>query len=141
MASADRAAEAWIGRIPLLRSTDLFSALPAPALETLARQATPCSFSPGATIIVEGDIGDRYYVIAAGTVAVTRNGRPLATLRAGEGFGELALLHDVPRTAAVRAIGDVELLTIERAVFIVAVTGHAPTMHHAAHDVEPRYGY
>ncbi|MDQ1519175.1 MAG: hypothetical protein QOI55_248 [Actinomycetota bacterium] len=139
MAAADRAAEAWIGRIPLLRSTELFSILPAPALETLARQATACAFSPGQRILVEGDIGDRYYVITKGSVAVVRGGQPLATRHAGEGFGEVALLRDVPRTATVTAIDDVELLSIDRTAFIVAVTGHAPTMRHATHDVAQRY--
>ena len=40
-------------------------------------------------------------------------------------FGEIALLHDAPRNATVRAVGSGLLLALDRADFLAAVTGHA----------------
>ena len=43
----------------------------------------------------------------------------------GSGLGEIALLHGVPRTASVRASGDVTGYCLDRAAFLEAVTGHS----------------
>ena len=117
--------------LAVLRRTRIFSVLPGPALERVARNAVPVHVQAGTTVIREGDAGDRYYVVAAGSVEVTRDGAPIATLGPGDEFGEIALLRDVPRTATVVAATDSSLLSLHRDEFLAALTGEA---HTAAHD-------
>jgi CRP-like cAMP-binding protein len=86
----------------------------------------------GREIIHQGEHGDRFYIVAAGEVGVRVDGQARGTLHAGDYFGEIALLRDVPRTATVTALTDVDLLALERDEFISAVTGH-PESAEAAH--------
>ncbi len=79
----------------------------------------------GERVIREGDPGDRYYVIESGRMRVTRLGQELRVLQGtGVGFGEIALLCDIPRTATVTAIEPCVVLALDRADFLEAVTGH-----------------
>ena len=59
------------------------------------------------------------------------DGNRLATFSDGYYFGEIALLHDVPRTATVTAVTDVDLETLERKEFLAAITGHPPSAREA----------
>jgi len=113
------------GRLALLRAIDLFAPLPAPTLESLAGSLVPVRVAAGEEVFRQGDIGDRYYIVAEGAVDVVADGRVVAVTGEGGYFGEIALLRDVPRTATVRAKSEVELLALDREDFIAAVTGHA----------------
>lgn len=135
-AIADRRAHAPLAEIELLHRLELFAVLSAPALETLAREARPVSLAPGTVIVKEGEPGAEFYAIREGEVAVDRAGERIAVRTAGDGFGELALLFDVPRTATVTAITPVELLAIGRDAFLVAVTGEQATVHSVATHIE-----
>ena len=70
-------------------------------------------------VIREGEDGDCFYVIAAGEVAVTSNGTAVRTLQRGDGFGEIALLHALPRTATCMATTDGTLFILHRDDFLV----------------------
>jgi MFS family permease len=113
--------------LALLRSIPIFAPLPPVTLEQLASLLSRVRVAAGDVVFHQGDRGDRFYVIAAGEVTVTPEGRPPVTLGPGDYFGEIALLRDVPRTAAVTARTDAKLYALERDVFIAAVTGHAPS--------------
>ena len=107
----------------LLRGVGMLAPLPVARLEELARHLVPVHIAQGEPIIREGEVGDRFYVIGSGEVEVTERGRFRRTEFAGDCFGEIALLRDVPRTATVVARTDVELLALDREEFLAAVTG------------------
>ena len=121
-----------------LRACRLLELLPAPALETLARAAVRETFTAGEVLFEAGDEGNRFYVIVTGEVLVTSDDETIAERGPGEGFGELALLYPVGRTATVTARTDVELLTVDRPTFLLAVTGHPQTLDRAAEVASER---
>ena len=130
----DASAHVPVVEIGLLRSLRLFSALPPPQLEGLARSLEPLTADPGEAVVTQGEEGDRYYAIASGELEVTVNDVRVNALGRGEGFGEIALLHGVKRTATVRALTPVSLYALEGEVFLEVLTGH-PATHTTAHEV------
>ncbi|MCZ7588858.1 MAG: MFS transporter [Gaiella sp.] len=119
----------------LLRRVPLLAALPEAVLERLAREAVHARFAAGTPIIREGDVGDRFYVVESGSVEI--RGRRFG---AGDSFGEIALLRDVPRTATAMAVTDVRALALSRDPFVAAVTGHAPSAAAADTVIAARLG-
>jgi len=135
LSDLERGAGVPAREISLLRAGTIFRPLPAPALEAVARRAVWVDVSDGERLITQGDPGDRFYVLAAGSLRVERDGSRLRDVtEPGEGVGEIAILRDVPRTASVFANRPSTLLAIDRAPFLAAVTGH-PDAHAAADAV------
>ena len=114
----------------LLRGLALFAPLAPPTVEQLARSLSR-STRAGEEVFRQGEPGDSFYVVEDGRVSVNIDGRHVSTVGPGGGFGEVALLRDVPRTATVRAEDDAELLALERDVFVAAVTGHPGSLEAA----------
>ena len=127
-------------RLALLEAIPIFSPLSPPVLERLAAQLTPVHASAGDEIIRLGDHGDRFYVVDKGEVEIVVDGAPPRREGAGEYFGEIALLRDVPRTATVRAATDVSLFALDRDDFLPAVTGHAGSAQAADAVIGSRLG-
>ena len=88
----------------------------------------------GEDVIVQGESGDRFYLIEQGEVEVFENGGFRRNEGPGESFGEIALLRDVPRTATVRRPARPGCSSLEREQFLIAVTGHRRS-HQVAHTV------
>jgi Cyclic nucleotide-binding domain len=131
----DRTATVPVVELGLLRSLPLFAPLGAPQLEALARALVAVQCGPGERVVREGDAGDRFYVVADGELEVSA-GR---TLRRGDCFGEIALLHDVPRTATVTAVTECKLYSLAREPFLAAVTGHPAARAEADRLVAERW--
>jgi len=134
----DTLAAAPQGRIDLLRSIPIFAPLALPELERLAQAARELRIAGGSSVFEEGEAGDRFFAIAEGRAAVESRGARLRELGAGDFFGEIALLRDVPRTATVRALTALRLVALERATFLETVTGHAASVEAAGNVVAAR---
>jgi len=111
--------------LQLIRANPLFGWLPPIAVARLASRLEPFDLDAGATLLREGDSGDRAYLLEEGELDAEQGGREIGRVRPGAVVGEIALLHDAPRMATVRAVTNSRLLTIERDEFIAAVTGNA----------------
>jgi MFS family permease len=117
-------------RVPMLRP------LPLPSIEQLARGLEPVSLPAGQVVFSQGDVGDCYYVIESGTAEVFGDGCLVATLEQGQGFGEIALLRRVRRTATVRAASQLRLQALASDHFLPAVTGFTPSAREAGTSVD-----
>jgi CRP-like cAMP-binding protein len=78
----------------------------------------PVQVTAGTDVVVQGETGDEFYLVGSGVLDVVEFGR---TLGPGDGFGEIALLRDVRRTATIRARTDATLWTFGRATFLAAL--------------------
>lgn len=67
-------------------------------------------------IITEGDIENCFYIIIAGEVTVSKQGKQLAVLKHGDCFGEMAYLGTTKRTATIEARGNTILMKINAPV-------------------------
>jgi ATP-binding cassette subfamily B protein len=73
-------------------------------------------------LILEGDPGDKFYIVVRGSLAVSKreadgSERRITVLQDGDYFGEIALLRDVPRMATVETLSDCVLLSLSREHF------------------------
>lgn len=83
---------------------DLFRVLSTSALTKVADKFDLHSFPAASEIIRQGDVGDLFYVIGSGQVAIEMDGHEVNRLGPGAFFGEVALIRDQPRNATVRAL-------------------------------------
>ncbi|WP_182300302.1 ATP-binding cassette domain-containing protein [Cohnella cholangitidis] len=100
---AARVESARLGQLPF------FEGLEHAALDEISRLFVMERFEAGVRVVEQGDKGDKFYIIVRGKVEVivqsgeTGESKKVAVLEDGDHFGEIALLHNVPRTATVAA--------------------------------------
>lgn len=114
----------WGRRLKVASSWTLDLLLPAELVQlNLATQAGLGHehFEPGQTVFREGDLGDRVYILLSGAAEVVRGAGAgetvLAQLKAGEYFGEMALLNRAPRNATVRCVSPMDTLSLPKNEF------------------------
>jgi MFS family permease len=122
--------------IALLRGVTMLKPLPLPSIEQLARGLEPLDVPTGEAVVRQGDIGDRYFVIESGDAEVVGDGRVVATLQPGQGFGEVALLRSDRRTATVRAVSDLRLWSLRSDHFLPVVLGYTQSAREAGAVVD-----
>jgi len=101
-----------------LSRVELLAGLPGETLTRLGERMERQDIAPGERIVLEGDEGDRFYVVLSGLLGATQAERgPRAMLRPGAYFGEVALLMNMPRTASVQAITPATVASCDRETF------------------------
>jgi len=122
----------------LLRGVEMFAPLSLATIETVSRQVDAVHVQAGETVIREGDMGDRFFLVAEGRLDVRCERGAYPSVGAGDVFGEIALLQDVPRTATVTARDDCLLYALDRESFLCAVFSHTSAAGAARRVVSER---
>ena len=104
-------------KVEALRGVPLFSDLSRAQLTMLARTTEDVQVVEGRVLCTEGEPGREFFAIVDGQVVVRKKGRKLATLGAGDHFGELALLDHAERTVTVTAITPLHFFVLNSDAF------------------------
>jgi CRP-like cAMP-binding protein len=108
----------------LVEAVPMLAPLSIAAKERVAASLAPVFVPAEETIVRAGEPGDTFYIVGSGRLAIERDGKQVASAEAGDYFGEIALVQDVPRTASVRAVLDSKLYALGRGAFFAAITLH-----------------
>ena len=111
-------------QLTALSEVKLLSGMSETDLHMLLRASVTRTFSPGQTIMAQGETGTTMNIILSGLVGVFVGGREVAQLAAGQIFGEMALLTGEPRAADVRALEPTACLVVDREGFRMVLTRH-----------------
>jgi CRP/FNR family cyclic AMP-dependent transcriptional regulator len=99
-------------KVELIRKAPLFAHCSKRELEEIAQLADEIDLSEGKEMTRQGSRGREFFVLLEGDADVTKDGRRINTLGAGDFFGEIALVSYTPRTATVTATSPVRALVI-----------------------------
>ena len=99
-----------------VRRIEFFSEFSDPELVQLLKICHTRKFSKGETVFREGELGDRFFILIAGSVEITKQRKDhvesLMTIQAGDCFGEMAIVDAEPRSADVGAVTDSTVIEV-----------------------------
>ncbi|MDH5424700.1 MAG: cyclic nucleotide-binding domain-containing protein [Gammaproteobacteria bacterium] len=106
-------------RILLLKRSSVFSKIQTEDLQIVAQSLELASYSKGDRIFDIDDDGDLMYIIQQGCIGISTHNDPtirefIVTLKAGDCFGEMNLLDELPRSATAHVIEDAALLCLHK---------------------------
>jgi len=111
-------------QLALIEGVAVFAPLSLVAKERIASHLIPIDVQAGGVVIRTGEAGDRFYIVGDGRFTIDAGAQKI-NAGPGDFFGEIALLHDVPRTATVCADTPARLYALERDDFLAVVTGNS----------------
>jgi glyoxylase-like metal-dependent hydrolase (beta-lactamase superfamily II) len=112
-----------ISLLEAVSMVDFLAKLPLTRARSLLQMAQRFSLPAGEKIVSQGTRGDSFYILINGLVSIVRDGTVLKTYRAGDYFGETALILNQPRSADAIAKTDVDLISIDRNDFLALLRG------------------
>jgi NADH dehydrogenase len=95
-------------------------------------------FEPGEVVFEQRDYGDKIYFIVKGEVDVIKDGTAVASLSAGDVFGEIALISDSPRNATLLATTPLDVVTVSRGAFN-KLLAHLPGVKGTMEEITSRH--
>jgi len=111
----------------------VFRDLPTSAIDSVETKLESRQFEAGQIVVRQGEPADRFFIVVDGEVEVVHEEgertRSVNVLRAGEFFGEIAILRETPRTATVRALTPTTLMAMDRDTFRGLVSQALGTSH------------
>lgn len=82
-----------------------------------AGEGKAIAFPHGGVVFVRGERGDCAYIVKRGSIELRADDRAVDVVRPGEIFGQTALIDEEPRDASAVAVGEAEVVAIDRPVF------------------------
>ena len=99
-------------QLELMGKVPLFSECSRKELDLIARAGRIVERSVGDVIVEEGASGVGFHLIVGGSAEVTRGGRKISELGAGDYFGEVSLIDEGPRSATVTATSPIKMVVL-----------------------------
>src|SRR5437879_613487 len=127
----------------LLRTMDIFEALPSEELETIAQLLRERRLAEAEVLCRQGDPGDALFIVTGGRIRLSTtdpsgNEKVLTYFTDGQFFGEMSLLTGAPRSATASAETDSQVLVLVKQSFDQLLAGHAQIQRHILKVVSQR---